>query len=491
MHRDDTVTASRCLQLTAIQRANTEVLARDLSGLLDRYFVGVMNISDSPSGSVDDGLPLDRERIGPLKIGSMSFDIGLVRVNDPQAGPIWLFSSETLAEVPVFHRSIEETWAERTMPRTLVKHAFLGMSLAQWIFWLASIAIPLIGSWFLSKGLIILARRMVVGPSRRKLLDSWHAGLRWPLIALLTLIFHSASLVFVGFGLKFRITYGRFLLVGLIGVLTWLLWVLLTLSFERARSLVQRWGRAEASSLMLLGERALKVIIVLVAILSMLSIAGVDTKTALAGVGIGGVAIALGAQKSVENLLGGVFLLSDRALAVGDFCNLGNRAGTVEDITLRSVRLRTVEQTLLSVPAGVLSQANIENFSSRNKILAQTTLRLRYGTTADQLRSILDGIRTLLAQHSALEPASSRIRLVDFGIQAIELELFAYVMTSDFQKFLSVREDLLLQIASIVESSGSGFAQPTQFIYAEGTANVDGRLPGSVAAQASAAKRTG
>jgi MscS family membrane protein len=101
-------------------------------------------------------------------------------------------------------------------------------------------------------------------------------------------------------------------------------------------------------------------------------------------------------------------------------------------------------------------------------MLVQTTLRLRYGTTAEQLKAVLDGIRALLAQQPKLEIETSRIRLIDFGVYAIELELFAYVLTSDGLTFLSVREDLLLQIAAIVESSGSGFAQPTQFIYLDG-----------------------
>ena len=165
----------------------------------------------------------------------------------------------------------------------------------------------------------------------------------------------------------------------------------------------------------------------LLALLLILAALGVDTKTALAGLGIGGVAVALGAQKTVENLLGGVFLLTDRALAVGDFCSISNRLGTVEDITLRSVRLRTLEQTLLSIPAGVLSQTGVENFSTRGKILVQATLRLRYGSTADQLKQILERTRKLLAAHADLEPESARIRLVNFGVSAIEIELFAYV----------------------------------------------------------------
>jgi MscS family membrane protein len=213
------------------------------------------------------------------------------------------------------------------------------------------------------------------------------------------------------------------------------------------------------------------VLLTLAAIFAILSVLGVDTKTALAGVGIGGVAVAFGAQKTVENLLGGIFLLTDKALAVGDTCCISSRVGTIEDITLRSVRLRTNEQSLLSIPAGALSQANIENFATRRKILVQTNLQLSYGTTADELRSVLEGIQKLLKENPKIEAASARIRLVNFGARAIELELFAYVQTPDYMEFLAIREELFLHVADAVEASGSSFARPTEFIYAEPTAD--------------------
>jgi MscS family membrane protein len=196
-----------------------------------------------------------------------------------------------------------------------------------------------------------------------------------------------------------------------------------------------------------------------------LALAGIDPTTALAGVGIAGVAVALGAQKSIENLVGAIFLLTDRALAVGDYCRVADREGWIEDITLRSVRLRTLQQTLVSIPAGLLSQGSIENFSTRGKILLQSILRLRYGTTAEQLQTILSGIDRILAEHPTVEQESARVRLVEFGPQAVELELFAYITTSDMTTFLKVREHLLLRVAAVVESSGSAFAAPTQFIH--------------------------
>jgi MscS family membrane protein len=228
---------------------------------------------------------------------------------------------------------------------------------------------------------------------------------------------------------------------------------------------MQDSGDTGKQSLILLAERLLRVVIILLAIFSILTLVGVDTKTALAGVGIGGVAIAFGAQKTIENLLGGIFLLTDKAIAIGDKCRIGDRVGTVEDITLRSIRLRTPEQTLLSIPAGGLSQSNIENFASRRKIPVQTTLELRYGTTMEQLRSILDTIRRLLAENPRLETATARVQLITYGPNSIQVELFAYVRTRDEAEFRAVREDLLLHIGEVVDGSGSGFAMPARLLY--------------------------
>jgi MscS family membrane protein len=460
-HRDDYVSAARYLQVTDKQRPNTETLGRNLNELADRYFQQpISTISDSPEGTLDDGLPLDREHVGPLKIGGDEIWIELVRVKDKEAGQIWLISSETLAQIPALHASIEKTWLERVMPETLLKHTVLGISLAQAVAWVASIAIPILLLSLISLIAVVLARKIIDNPVRRRRVDTWYGRLRWPSILVLTLGVHLASLSLLGFSLKARIYYSRIVAALLVAALAWLIRRFLTQSFEYTRSRMGRRDQTGTKSLILMGERLLKVVILLVAAFLILTIMGVDTATSLAGLGIVGVAVAFGAQKTVENMLGGIFLVTDRALAVGDTCSISNRVGTVEDITLRSVRIRTVEQSLLSIPAGVLSQETIENFSSRGKILAKTTLRLRYGTSTEQIRSILDGIRQLLAERRDIETESSRVRLVDFGVRAIEIELFAYVLTSDYREFLAVREDLLLQIAGIVESAGSGFARP-------------------------------
>jgi len=464
-HRKDFVAAAQYLQTTAAQRRNAERLAGDLMELIDRYYQeSIASISDVPDGATSDGLPLDRERI-VLRIDGKPVDIELVRTKGPQAGLVWLISSRTLAQVPELFSSADDTWLERLMPQRLVERTVFGIPTARWAALAATFVVPFGALWLVSTIVMALARRMVTTEARQKLLDAWHGRLRWPVFTAFALGIHLGFMRFLGFSLRFRLIYNRIILVMLVLALACLLWRIMVLSFARARIVAQHKGQAGITSVLLLAERVCKTVLVLASIFALLTIAGVDTTTALAGVGLGGVAIALGAQKSVENLLGGVFLITDRALAVGDFCSISDRTGVVEDITMRSIRLRTVEQTLLSVPAGILSQSTFENFTTRQKILLKTIVRLRYGTTAQQLRFVLNEIRALLDAHPVLETSSTRVRLVDFSVRAIELELYAYVLTADWLEFLTLREELLLQVISIVESSGTRFAEP-MLVYA-------------------------
>ena len=473
VHRNDLAVADRYLQRAGRSTQQLDDLSRDLSELLDRYFTERLTaLSMASTGDLADGFDPDREAIH-LDMGGRSVDLFLKRVDDPTAGLIWLVSSESLSRVPTLNRSEAATWIERVMPASLVSHSYWGLSAAQWVLGAATLLGPLLLFWTFT-GFVLWAAKHGDVTHRTNFLSSW-SRVRWPLVLALTLISHLLAVPQLGFTVRFRVAYTRVILITLATVVAVLAWRVLSVTFERARVAAIRTGRSNTRSLIQLGERVVKVLLLLVTLFVLLALAGVNPTTALAGVGIAGVAVALGAQKSVENLLGAVFLLTDRVLAVGDFCRVSDRDGWIEDITLRSVRLRTLEQTVLSVPAGLVSSGSIENYTTRGKILLQSVLRLRYGTTSDQLNAVLDGTRQLLSRHPSIERESARVRLTSFGAQAIEIELFAYVLTADYGAFLEIRESLLVQAAQIIETSGAAFAIPTQFIYMRSEA--DSRLP--------------
>jgi len=147
--------------------------------------------------------------------------------------------------------------------------------------------------------------------------------------------------------------------------------------------------------------------------------------------------------------------------------------GTVENIGLRSTRIRTLNRTVVSVPNGQLAVMSLENFTMRDKIWFHHTLRLRCETKADQLRYILAEIRKMLYEHSKVESQSARIRFIGFGNSSLDLEVFAYVLETEYEPFLHVQEDLLLRIMDIIEASGSGLAFPSQTTYLAGDASLD------------------
>jgi len=186
----------------------------------------------------------------------------------------------------------------------------------------------------------------------------------------------------------------------------------------------------------------------------------------LAGFGIGGIAFALAAQPTLQNLLSGFTIYADRPLSVGDFCRFGDKMGTVEEIGLRSTRLRTLDRTVVSVPNSQFLDMELENFARRDRFLFTTTLGLRYETTPDQLRYVLAELRKLLIAHPMVLAEPMRVRFAGFGAHSLDVEIFSYVLTSDIDSFAAIREDLLLRIMATVDDAGTQFAFPSVTHYA-------------------------
>jgi MscS family membrane protein len=176
-------------------------------------------------------------------------------------------------------------------------------------------------------------------------------------------------------------------------------------------------------------------------------------------------------------------LLMDKAVQVGDFCKIGDRLGTVEDIGLRSLKLRTLDQNMLVVPNGALAQMQFENMKSRPKLLISQNFSLRIETKIDQLRFVLNEVQMMLNEHTAIESGTSRVRVTSFAGAAFELELFAYGKTGDWTELTAIRQDVILKIAAIVEAAGTAFAAPTRLIYQSKDAGVDAEKADDIARQ--------
>jgi MscS family membrane protein len=185
----------------------------------------------------------------------------------------------------------------------------------------------------------------------------------------------------------------------------------------------------------------------------------------IAGLGVGGLAIALAAQPTIENLIGSLNLFADKPIRVGNFCRYGDSLGTVEAIGIRSTRIRGVDRTLTTIPNATLSKMPIVNFTQRDRMLIRATIGVRCETSAEQLRFLLAKLREMLIAHPSLLAETARARLTGFGASSRDIEVFAYAKTADWPEFLGIQEDVFLRIIDTVQQSGTAFALPSQTLY--------------------------
>jgi MscS family membrane protein len=409
-----------------------------------------------------------------LEVGSMTVDLILVRVNDPVSGKIWLISKETVASIPVFYAQMESEGpplADRIMPASLTNRRILGMSLAQWLSWLLSIPISWLLAWLLAF-LVSLPARIANRFRKVSFRPVWATPLGTPLKCIIAISIHSFSVYLLRPPLLYRVYYFRCMAILLVACFAWLAGLIADRAYRRALNRTRTHNQG-GEAILILMRRLNRIALATIAVLVALAILGFDVRTLLAGLGIGGLAIALAAQKTLENLIGGISLLMDKAVHVGDFCQIGDQLGTVEDVGLRSLKLRTLDQNLSVVPNGSLSQMQFLNMARRSKLLINQTFSLRIETQAEQLQFVLDRVQSMLDHHPAIETGTSRVRVMSFVGAAFQVELFAYGKTGDWIQFTAIRQDVILKIAEIVEVSGTRFAAPTQLAYLSGDAGVD------------------
>ena len=439
-------------------------LARKLSVVLDRKLQTELNsLSDKPEGDLGDDLRINRDRVGVVKSDFGDVEILLEQVQRRNVNPIWLFSPETLAQIPRLYDEIPALWIEQYLPERLVTVRWLTIPLYRWIFIL--LLIPLIvGLASLLTRLLFLLLRPLIRRFTSGQVDRGLTTIVGPMrLLILSLLFYGLSGLSVN--LLVRQFWKRVAVTLTVLAFCWLLLRLIEVMAQLTIRRLQYLNRAGDTALVRLLSRLSKAVAVIVGGLLLLHISGVNLTAVLTGLGVGGLAIGFGAQKTIENLFGGIMVISDKPINVGDFCRAGEFLGTVEDIGLRSTRIRTLDRTVVAIPNGQLSTMSLENFSMRDRIWLHHTVGLRYETTADQLRYVLAEIRRLLYAHPKVESESTRTRFIRFAGSSLDVEIFAYVLTTDPRVFLAVQEDLLLRIMDIIEASGTSVAFPSQTAY--------------------------
>jgi MscS family membrane protein len=265
---------------------------------------------------------------------------------------------------------------------------------------------------------------------------------------------------------------GRFLeivntatIVVIYAAAVWLFWLVALAIFERI--IVYRDLPQESfnSHLLRLGGKTLGVAGGVIIVGAGAQELGLPLYSVVAGLGIGGLAVALAIRPTLENLIGGIILYADRPVRVGDFCSFGDKTGTVENIGIRSTKLRALDRTLITVPNAALADMQLINWAKCDRMLITTTIGLRYETDTDQLRYIMVKLREVLHAHPKIDPDTVRVRFSGYGASSLDIGVRVHALTREWNEFHAIREDIFLRMKDIVEASGSGFAFPSQTLY--------------------------
>jgi MscS family membrane protein len=387
----------------------------------------------------------------------------LDRVKRPQAATIWLFSSETLAQIPAAYANLQKHDIATQLPSVLVKVVFLGLPLWRWVLILTTIVLSILLASFFARLLLLIFRLFLKRghvPNEAEILHRLKQPLRILLLSLALWIGETYSLSVLA---RHYWTAAAFVL-GTIGA-AWLLSGLFDLTADAGARRSLLTGAKEKVAVINLARRLVKILTVFVVVLILLKGAGVNVSAMLAGLGIGGIALALAAQKTLEDLFGGISIIMRDAIRVGDYCRLADESGTIEDIGLSATRLRTLDRTVVSIPNSKIAQMSSENIALRDKFWFHHILSLRYDTSKAQIEQILANVSTTLQQRPQIESGTNRINFIGLQEASFQIEIFAYVVVASYPDFLVRQQELLLQILTIVADSGAHLMVPLQGPY--------------------------
>jgi MscS family membrane protein len=488
MNADDVEAAARALDLTGLnpvlRETEGERLARLLFAILNRTdYVDLEAIPDAPDAQAY----VLRAFVEP-RSGNLTGRVVLARQSDGG----WRFSAETVQQLPRIWDSVQEnpvlrglkdvspesldpaTWLRRQFPKDLHREGF-GLQIWQWI----SLAGLLVGGWLVALMLwwtIKLAVRRHVPKDH----VSARTRLRWAGISLVSTLV--AALV--GYGLPYLGLPAPLLialifsvrLAGIIGVSILLVtvWeILLTIWVRRSPWANDRSERLVVPVLSRLG----RAFMVLGAIIAVIALAGVNVAGLIAGLGIGGLVIALAAKDSVENLFGSVTVLVENPFQIGDFVRVNGIEGEVEQINLRSTKIRTAEDSVVTLPNSQLITAAVENLGRRRYRRARLMLKVHFATPPETIHEFCEQIRASLAAHPSVVSDKSYVYLNDFGDTTLNVLVQFFIVAANWNDELATRDEVMRKIMDLAGDLGVQFAVPMPVALA--TPDTIGQPPGA------------
>jgi MscS family membrane protein len=421
-------------------------------------------INNKETGRTDDELASGIDLVGTITTNNTIINLYVENQTEDDNKPaLWQFSDETVNAIA--NATIgDETILDRILPDVLKERKMAGVPIGHWFVVVVMILVAYMLSWAIISLISFLIQRFWRKANTEKI-SAIIEAFTLPARLYMGVLVFVALTQRLGISIIVRQRFSVIIVTIAIVAFLILLWRLTDFISSYSRDRMTLRGRISAISVILFLRRTTKVAIVIIGIIAILGAVGVDVTAGIAALGIGGIALALGAQKTMENFVGSVSLIVDQPIRVGDYCRIGDIKGTVESIGMRSTTLRTAARTIVTIPNAEFAASKIENYTHRDRFLFNPILTFRMETTPDQLRYLLVELRALLYSHPSVLNSSPIVRFKGITADALKVEMTAYIEASNVDASHEVQEDLLLRILDIIDKSGTGLAYPSQTIY--------------------------
>ena len=443
-----------------ISRSEGPALARKLKIVLDRStWIDPNLISDHPRGHQDDGLPAYRDLLARLETQKGSYDILLQRVPRGDGVYIWKFSNATVAKIPELYGLYGYGRIGDFLSKNFPDLEILGLQIWQWVGLVCLVVLSFLAALF-----PMWVAAMIVRRKETDLRNRLASFLMGPVWIFLGLLLYRASVELVSPTLTFRAIMEAN--TGPIIVGTWVILRFIDLLAEALKARLKDTGREEATFLFRPTATTIKIVVVLIAVMVWLDNMGFKVSTILASLGVGGLAVALAAQDTLKNFFGSIMILVDKPYQVGQRIVVKGHDGVVEEIGLRSTRLRLLTGHQTTIPNDEMARLDIENVERRPHIRRRSSIQITYDTPLEKIKEAVKIIQDILDNHEGMSPDfPPRVYFNEFNRDSLSILMFYWYHPADYWAFNAFNEKGNLRIMEAFESRGIEFAFPTTTTY--------------------------
>ncbi|WP_201601367.1 mechanosensitive ion channel domain-containing protein [Psychrobacter immobilis] len=457
---NDYLLASNYLNLS--KSDNPTTIVRQFKQALDAggRFQPDLQINNTPEGNLTDQLPPSQENVGAINVGEKSVPLILERVVSKQGEQYWQFSTDTLSSIPEVIENTEPTLVSRYTFDSLEGKKLFGYQVAD----LAAALMMTVGSFVFTYIMVWLLYHLlrIVYPRVRGVPLPLPDKVVLPLAVVIMALILSEVMVYAGVSVTLREPINRFTEIASWLALTWLLLRVIDAIFTRAVNLSYKKNYTERVSILGLLRKVVKALLLIFAVIVIFGNLGFDLTTGIAALGVGGLALALGAQKTIENLVGSVVVVADSPVRIGDYCKFGTYEGTVIDIGIRSSRVRTLTRTVVTVPNGDFSSMQIENFTSRDMFRFFHQLYIKRTADIDVVFKMVKDLDEFIDEHYLTNQEWNQVNILELRQDCYIIQLQAYVNANGVTEFYDKQNVLFVDLLNQVAKYDVEHALPTQ-----------------------------